>query len=215
MKRYQLILLGQMKFSVRGQNLKTLVGIDFPDGITDFDCSHNQLTNLQGCPNSATKLYCSNNLLTSLYGCSNSVTQLLCFNNSLTSLQGCPNSVTELDCFDNSLTSLHGCSNSVTSLECGGNQLTSLRDCPQSVTGLDCNPNPLREEYKNKTLEQIHQMNKIKAYKRGIKQLNRLLATIKIQKNWKRYWYDKVDKQGINRFCKYALQCDINNGLVK
>jgi len=72
-------------------------------GVTNLDCSDNQLTTLNGCPTSVTRLNCSDNQLTSLVGCPNSVTWLSCTNNQLTTLNGFPSSVTSLYCFGNNL----------------------------------------------------------------------------------------------------------------
>ena len=56
-----------MKFDISGKNLTTLEGINFPDGITELDCSNNSLTSLQYCPNSVIHLICNNNPLSSEY----------------------------------------------------------------------------------------------------------------------------------------------------
>ena len=203
-----------MCFNISGKNLTTLKGIDFPDGITELDCSENSLRSLKYCPNSLEYLHCSNNLLTSLQYSPNSVTYLDCSNNSLTSLQYCLNSVTYLDCHKNSLTSLQYCPNSVTNLYCYNNSLISLEYCPNSVTCLISDNNPLSSEYRNKTLQEIHEINTLKSYKLGIHKLNSMIFSIKIQRTWKKYWYDELDDNGINRYCKFALDQARQDGTV-
>ena len=223
-----------MYFDISWKNLTSLIGIDFPDGITELNCSHNSLTSLEGCPNSVTYLDCSNNSLTSLKNCPNSVTELDCSHNSLTSLKNCPNSVTYLDCSDNSLTSLEDCPNSVINLDCSHNSLTSLEICPNKVTTLDCDNNsltslqycpnsvkhicyvhnPMCEEYSDKEVKDIHKINTIKLYKRGIEQVNTVISATKIQRLWKRYWYNTLDDNGINRYCKFALNQACCDGIV-
>ena len=32
-----------------------------------------------------------------------------------------------------------------------------------------------------------------------------MISSVKIQRTWKKYWYDDLDKNGINRYCKFAL----------
>src|SRR5207237_377458 len=150
-----------MEFDISSRNLTTLKDIDFPSNITTLNCSGNQLTTLEGCPPSVTTLYC--------YG------------NQLTTLEGCPPSVTILDCYGNQLTTLEGCPPSVTTLYCYGNQLTTLEGCPPNVTIINYSYNPLTDQYKDKTLDEIHKINRIKALKKGISLINNLLSALKIQ----------------------------------
>ena len=49
-----------MKLDLSNHGLTTLQGIDFPYEITELDCSNNQLTSLQYCPEWIKKLDCSN-----------------------------------------------------------------------------------------------------------------------------------------------------------
>ena len=203
-----------MKFDISGKNLTTLEGINFPDGITGLNCSRNSLTSLQYCPNSVTYLYCYDNLLTNLEYCPNSLTRLCCPNNSIISLEYCPDSVTYLNCSNNSLTSLEYCPNSVTELYCSNNSLTSLEYCPSSVTYLYYDNNPLSPEYLNKTIQQVHKINTVKSYKLGIFKLNSVMSCVKIQRLWKKYWYDELDINGINRYCKFALNQGQRDSIV-
>ena len=168
-------------------------------------CSNNSLTNLEHCPNSLIYLNCKNNSLTSLQYCPNSVTELYCYGNSLTSLEYCPNSITELYCYGNSLTSLEYCPNSLKYLNCLDNLLTNLEHCPNSVTNLYCYNNPLSLEYLNKSTQEIHKINTFKSYKLGIYKIHTIISAVKIQRLWKKYWYDELDEHGINRYCKFAL----------
>ena len=82
----------------------------------NFSCTDNQLTNLEGSPDSVGgNFYCSNNKLTSLYGAPDSVGRNFdCEYNKLTNLEGAPDSVgRNFYCFYNQLTSLDGAPNSV------------------------------------------------------------------------------------------------------
>jgi hypothetical protein len=83
-----------------------------------FDCHYNQLTTLEGCPQTVGgNFYCYNNQLTSLEGSPNTVVgNFWCGNNQLTTLEGCP-------------TEVGG------NFRCGNNQLTSLEGCPTEVGG--------------------------------------------------------------------------------
>ncbi|MDW2995412.1 MAG: PcfJ domain-containing protein [Alphaproteobacteria bacterium] len=114
----------------------------------DFSCSSNQLTSLQGAPQSVGgKFNCGHNQLTSLQGAPQSVGgDFYCSHNQLTSLQGAPQSVGgSFYCSSNLLTSLQGAPQSVGGdFMCRFNQLTSLQDSPQSVGGdFDCSSNRL------------------------------------------------------------------------
>ena len=133
-------------------------------------------------------------------------------------MEECPGGVTELDCSGNNITSLEGCPTlkSLTKLYCSGNNLTSLEGCPNSVTKLDCWNNPLNEEYKDKPIKQIHQINYIKRLKRGIGIVNNIIrerAALKIQKVWDNYWY-KPNEQGESRAATYGY-AEYNNLLLK
>src|SRR5690606_35229718 len=80
--------------NLSGKNLKELpLKFGRVDGY--FDCSLNQLTSLEGGPNSVGgHFYCRNNQLISLEGGPNSVAgDFSCRNNQLASLEGGPSSV--------------------------------------------------------------------------------------------------------------------------
>jgi hypothetical protein len=88
----------------------TVVG-RWSNRYSDFDCSNNQLTSLQGAPSSVSGDFaCSNNQLTSLQGAPSSVSgDFYCDNNQLTSLQGVHKIIMTLngdfDCQGNPITS--------------------------------------------------------------------------------------------------------------
>ena len=50
MKKYK------MKLNISNQRLTTLKDYPFPNGVTELDCSYNQISSLEGCPNGVTKL---------------------------------------------------------------------------------------------------------------------------------------------------------------
>jgi len=75
----------------------------------DFNCSSNQLTSLEFCPEKVSgNFYCFNNQLTSLEFCPKEVGgNFYCFDNKLTSLEFCPKEVGGVfSCYNNQLTSL-------------------------------------------------------------------------------------------------------------
>ena len=73
----------------------TKLPINFTEVYGNFDCSHNQLTSLEGAPEKVGKSFvCSHNQLTSLEGAPEKVGgYFLCNNNKLTSLKGGPTKV--------------------------------------------------------------------------------------------------------------------------
>ena len=126
----------QGNFSCRANQLTSLQGA--PQSVGGkFDCRENQLTSLQGVPQSVGgNFYCSFNQLTSLQGAPQSVGgDFDCRENQLTSLQGAPQSVDgKFDCSHNYLSDLMGGPQYVGgSFDCSFNQLTSLQGAPQSV----------------------------------------------------------------------------------
>jgi len=108
-----------------------------------FSCFNNNLTSLQGAPQTmGGSFVCFNNNLTSLQGAPQSVGGgFSCAYNNLTSLQGAPQTVGgNFSCTYNNLTSLQGAPRSVNgNFSCAYNNLTSLQGAPRRVNGdFDC-----------------------------------------------------------------------------
>ena len=181
-----------MYFSISSKKLTSLKDVKFPPDIEVLNCDFNQLTSLEGCPYNVTKI--------------------CCVGNQLTSLEGCPQNVIEIYCSVNQLTTLDGIEfyPSVTILNCSYNRLTSLKGCPPSVKEIYCDGNPLIDQYKNKTLKEIHNINRIKALKKGISLINNLLSALKIQRCWRKWWYEELDSEGVNRFIRESF-IEFNN----
>ena len=114
-----------MNLDLSFKNLTTLDGIDLT-GVTELDCSNNQLTSLPPLPKTLKELYCSNNQLTSLPPLPETLEILYCEYNQLTSLPPLPETLEELICFNNQLTSLPPLPETLKKLCCSNNQLTSL-----------------------------------------------------------------------------------------
>jgi hypothetical protein len=74
-----------------------------------FYCDNNQLTSLEGAPQSVGDFYCHNNQLTRLEGAPQSVRNFVCYDNQLTSLEGAPQNFDGVFyCHNNKLTNLNG-----------------------------------------------------------------------------------------------------------
>ena len=203
-----------MFFNISNSNLTSLVGVTFPENVRRLYCQNNLLTSLEGCPPFVQELYCGYNQLTSLKGCPPSVQILDCSNNKLRSLEDCSPYVQYLYCQYNQLTSLKGCSLSVHRLDCYYNQLSNLEDCPLSVQQLWFNNNPLNTEYLNKSLEEIHKINQIKAYRKGILKLNSIIFPTVIQRCFRYYYYDKLNSDGESLFCLRSIEKDKKSGII-
>ena len=113
-----------------------------------FNCLRNQLTSLEGAPKEVGEDFdCSFNQLTSLEGAPQKVgTYFDCGVNKLTSLEGAPKEVGgDFDCYNNKLTSLVGAPQKVGgSFRCSKNQLTSLEEAPKEVgESFNCRYNKL------------------------------------------------------------------------
>lgn len=110
--------------------IKSVRGIEQFTSLKDFQCSSNQLTNLDVTKNiQLTSLSCSNNELTNLDVSKNTqLTALHCDYNGLTHLDVTKNTrLTALHCDYNGLTNLDVTKNSqLTTLYCGSNGLTNL-----------------------------------------------------------------------------------------
>jgi hypothetical protein len=106
-------------FHCSGLKLKSLCGIQFGTVKGHFFCQDNQLTSLEGAPQTvAGEFLCSSNQLTTLVGAPKTVGMgFECNLNQLTTLEGAPETVGG-DFF------------------CSRNQLTSLVGAPQTVKGI-------------------------------------------------------------------------------
>ena len=90
--------------------------IKFKEVYGNFWCYGNELTSLEGCPNTVRGSFsCHRNSLTSLKGCPNTVKEgFYCYSNELVSLEGCPDTLNnDFYCYNNELVSLEGCPNTV------------------------------------------------------------------------------------------------------
>jgi hypothetical protein len=125
-----------------------MYGIRFGTVTGDFSCYNNQLTSLEGAPQTVEGSFsCAGNQLTILAGAPLTVEgSFNCAYNQLTTLEGAPQTVGEsFWCEHNQLTSLEGAPQTVgESFCCFGNQLTTLEGAPRAVTGdFDCADNKL------------------------------------------------------------------------
>jgi len=128
-----------------------------------FDCGHNILTSLDGCPNHVGRNFqCNNNQLTSLEGCPNHIGgSFNCSYNQLTSLIGGPNHIGgSFNCNNNQLTSLIGFPNHASVyFNCSYNQLTSLIGAPHIIGSFNCEFNPLPQEVVNNPKAELKRLN--------------------------------------------------------
>jgi hypothetical protein len=158
-------------FKCGKQGLKDFKGVAFGHVKGGFYCSDNQLTSLEGAPQTVDEdFYCILNRLTSLEGAPKTVDgSFICSNNQLTNLEGAPQTVGGyFDCYHNQITSLEGSPQKVGGFHCHGNQLTSLEGAPQTVRGeFYCDDNPVSEE----TLSSIFAlMKKGKSYQQALEE---------------------------------------------
>ncbi|MFV9551828.1 T9SS type B sorting domain-containing protein [Algibacter sp. PT7-4] len=156
---------------IAGMNILDLTGIEDFIGLTNLDCSNNQLTSLNINKNAnLIELYCSNNQLNNLTVTNQpNLVRLWCFNNQLTSLNvlqnpelislRCENNfIPKLDlinniklnvltCENNLLTSINvlNC-NVLNRFQCGNNLLTQLDvTANNNLSYLSCEQNQITE----------------------------------------------------------------------
>jgi hypothetical protein len=131
--------------------------LKFREVTGDFYCTNNELTTLEGAPQSVDGYFdCVNNRLTTLKSAPQSVGgSFYCYFNSLTTLEGAPQYVGgNFDCYNNCLTTLEGAPKFVENdFDCSVNELTTLVSAPKSVGGnFYCKDNtldPIRELFPN------------------------------------------------------------------
>ena len=129
----------QGSFLCSKQRLKSMYGIRFGTVTEDFYCNVNQLTTLEGAPQTVEGCFwCDENQLTNLEGAPQTVKGYFsCDHNQLTTLIGAPQTVEgNFWCENNQLTTLEGAPWMVEKdFHCHYNQLTSLEGAPQRVGG--------------------------------------------------------------------------------
>jgi len=135
-------------FDCSEQGLTDFKGVKFGVVGKHFICSHNQLTSLEGAPQSVDGDFdCRSNQLTTLVGATKTVGKhFFCSDNQLTTLEGAPQTVGgSFRCYDNRLTTLVGAPQTINGyFSCEGNELTTLEGAPQSVgVSFSCNDNRL------------------------------------------------------------------------
>jgi hypothetical protein len=135
-------------FDCFSKNINDLQGIRFGAVTGAFYCSYNNLTSLEGAPQTVGGDFsCYANKLTSLEGAPQTVGgEFSCSSNNLTSLAGAPETVGgDFYCNSNKLMSLAGAPQTVGGdFSCSYNKLTSLTGAPETVGGyFYCNDNKL------------------------------------------------------------------------
>ena len=114
-----------------------------------FDCSHNNLTSLEGSPIEVNGCFdCGNNKLTTLEGSPKKVGGFFdCSENNLTTLEGCPKEVNgDFYCSDNNLTSFEFAPIIRGDLHCSDNNIKSFEYFPGYFKGyFYCYVNPIEE----------------------------------------------------------------------
>ena len=180
-------------FDCGSQGLKELKGVKFGKVSRGFNCERNQLTTLEGAPQTVNGgFYCYGNQLTTLEGAPQTVKwDFNCYGNQLTTLEGAPKTVggnfycdenqlttlvgapqtvnRDFSCSNNQLTSLVGAPKTVNGgFSCDQNQLTTLEGAPQTVNGyFHCGENPVSEE----TLKSIFRLMKNgKSYQQALEE---------------------------------------------
>jgi hypothetical protein len=125
------------------KSLKQLPWADKPYKVMEyFDCSSNNLKDLEGGPISATDYDCSNNELKSLNGSPKEVKTFDCSNNLLKTLKYGPEKVDiRYSCDNNILETLEGAPQECKYFSCTNNYLRDLEGAPQRVYSFDCSDN--------------------------------------------------------------------------
>ena len=125
----------------------------------DFWCGNNQLTTLEGSPETVgDDFWCQYNKLTTLEGAPKTVGGYFgCYNNKLITLEGGPKTVGgNFYCYNNRLTTLKGSPETVDGdFDCSHNQLTTLEGAPYSVGSFDCEWNDRLDTLITKNLKHI------------------------------------------------------------
>lgn len=115
---------------------------ELPETLLILECSDNYLETLPRLPKSLEKLWCENNRIESLPELPKSLKTMICKNNLIKKLPTIPKSLKVLSCSVNKLKSLPILPNSLKTLICYNNRLLTLK-LPDSIENLSCAENPL------------------------------------------------------------------------
>lgn len=144
----QIIVQGNVNLNGKLDTLKKLP-VKFKDVHGYFDISNNELTSLEGCPQSVLKDFnCSHNNLESLMGGPKKANEFDCSYNKLKNLSYCPKEVFEhFNCSHNELVSIKGSPRNIKGhFNCSNNKLSTLNGAPNYIDmNFDCSFNSLDE----------------------------------------------------------------------
>ena len=163
---------------------------NLPYSLEELNCSNNQITQLNNLPSSLQKLDCPCNQLKQLDNFPPSLQMLYCNDNQITQLSNLPSSLLKLYCPYNQLSQLDNLPPSLKILHCNYNQITQLDNLPLSLRFLGCSGNKLE----NNNLEYWKEQTKNKK----LKLLKEKICIRKIQRQWRKYWYDFYKYEIIN-----------------
>ena len=123
------------------------------------------------------------------------------FDYQMTQLDNLTPSLQKLNCSRNQITQLDNLPSSLQELKCSSNQIIQLDNLPFSLQFLECFYNKME----NDNLEYWKERTKNKNKK--LKLLKEKICIRKIQRQWRRYWYDFYKYEIINGqnigFCRF------------
>ena len=144
-------------------------------------------------------LDCYNNLITQLDKLPSFLRELNCSNNQITQLDNLPSYLQELNCSGNQIIQLDNLPYSLRKLNCQWNRITQLDNLPISLQILYCYSNQM-EHCDLKYWKEQTEIKKLELLKKKF-------CVRKIQKQWRKYWYEFYKYEIINEqnigFCRF------------
>lgn len=113
------------------------------NNCTEFDCSFNELIQIDNLPQTITKLNCSSNNIVYLNNLPNGLVWLDCSNNLIVQLDWLPNSLSYLICRINKITNLDNLPIELILLDCSQNEIENLNNLPTQLAKLNCSNNKI------------------------------------------------------------------------
>lgn len=133
-------------FSIEGCSFTTLKNVGVPQHCQLFNCTHNLLDSLEGCPN-AKDIFASYNKIRTLAYIPFSCVKLEVYNNNIENFSGIPKNVQlkELSISFNPLNSLEGMPDSITFLRAEHCKLNTTKNISSSIDMLHVDYNQITE----------------------------------------------------------------------
>ncbi len=131
------------ELDLSGNQISQIEGL--PESLTDLDLRNNQISQIEGLPEGLRGLYLSGNQISQIEGLPESLRVLNLSNNEISQIEGLPESLTKLYLVGNQISQIEGLPESLTELDLVGNQISQIEGLPEGLRGLYLSGNQISQ----------------------------------------------------------------------